>query len=433
MQQHINSAMQSLAPNFKNIEDQILVLKNDRAGMDVEPQPSMEARRQDILNESLRESQRALRDSLRDRYAREQIAVSEAELESIVLQKGVGVSSSKDSVQRMRVEDLPKFDGKNVYNYVVSVSSAILQFGQVAVAQTIPRTFKGQARHWWNILPEDVKTMYMSNVHRFKDALEEEFSDSVGVAKDKAKSRSWKIGSEDIMSYYYDKIDLMVATNHGNHSEVEICYELREGLPAGFRPYIRTILEKNPSTHRIRKEFQSLENDFMKMWGNQRKFTPPMTPSTTMSPASSPESSRSSPPVFRRGRTEPPLRESYDPKKIGQAEGPDGKMLRSYTLPSGQVILLNRTCRVSGCNGNHFDFEHDHLTTRKRAASVPASQFHNDSYEGYPLAGDPIVEEASEDEDESIDQKLLSYTMFDDDVNDHSPVRRFAKQRGTKN
>lgn len=436
----IHSAMQSLAPNFEQLRTEIQQVRT--SSVPVEMEPSIESRRQDILNESLRESQTTLKQVLQTKYSNNNIPITEAQLDSIISEKVGG--AGKEIVQKMRVDDLPKFDGRDVFGYLVSVTSAIVQFGQQPVARTIPRTFEGQARNWWNVLTDETKLQYMSNVYRFKDALEEEFSDSVGVAKDKAKNRIWKIGSEDIMTYYYEKLDLMVAANHGNNSDVEVCYEVREGLPIEFRPYIRTVLERNPSTSRLRKELQSLENDFVKMYRSshqrQRIQTPSMSPSSSsISPpmSSSPESARSSSPVYRRSRTEPPLRESYDPKRVGQQSGPDGKMMRSYTLPNGQVILLNRTCRVNNCNGNHFDFEHDHLSSKKRAQSVPATDMGSDTYEGYPISMVPSVEEeSSSDEDQGM--KLLSYPMSDMGSEDNHYMlagesRYFAKRRGPKN
>lgn len=446
VQQSIQNAVHGLGPNFERLQQQIEVL-NSGVGNGGGSSQSEEARRQDILNRTIAESQTSLRNTLRERYAEAGLNVTDNDLNASVGKNTTRDFSQKDNTQKMRVDDLPKFDGRGVHGYLINVTSAIVQFGQQAVARTIPRTFEGQARNWWNVLSDDTKTSYMSNVHRFKDALEDEFADSIGVAKDKAKNRTWRIGSEDIMTYYYDKIDLMVNSNHGNYSEVEVCYELREGLPIEFRPYIRTVLEKNPSTQRMRKEFQSLESDFLKMSrsSNSRKFTPPMSPPSSMSPsrsASYSPGSEGSGPVYRRGRSEPPLRESYDPKKVGQQAGPDGRMLRSYTLPSGQVILLNRTCRVNGCNGNHFDFEHDHLNVKKRAQSIAAAYDQTDStmetYEGYPIASSyPLVEEES-DEDESQGMKLLSYRMADDNMNneDHSfsgETRYFSRRRGTKN
>lgn len=435
IQQSVAAAMQSLTPQFDSLRTDLQDLRTNNPSMEGVEHSSVESQRQDILNETLRESRDILKNTLRQKYTTRGISVNEADLDAIVADKGAGSHLDRDNVQKMRVDDLPKFDGRDVHSYLVSVTSAIVQFGQQAVARTIPRTFDGQARNWWNILSDSTKNSYMSNVYKFKDALEDEFSDSVGVAKDKAKNRTWRIGSEDIMTYYYDKMDLMVNANSGNHSDVEVCYEIREGLPIEFRPYIRTVLEKNPSTSRMRKELQSLENDFLKMWKSSRTrmSTPPLTPTSSFSPTSSPDSSISrSPTSFRRSRSEPPLRESYDPARVGQAPGPNGKMLRSYTLPSGQVLLLNRTCRVNNCNGNHFDFEHDHVTTRKRAASVMVNNT-DQSYEGYPIADNlhtlPVVEEESSEEDEEPGMKMLSYTIIDEE----DPPRRLSKRRGTKN
>lgn len=454
IQSSIHGAMQSLAPNFDRLQTQITGLgpnferlQHQITGLSVRDTPmtgteSTESRRQDILNQTMRESQASARETLRSRYAEASITVTDADLDGMLSRSGQ--NSTRDNIQKMRVDDLPKFDGTDVHGFVVNIMSALVQFDQQAVARTIPRAFEGQARNWWNILTDDTKSLYMGNVYRFKDVLEEEFADSIGVAKDKAKSRVWRVGSEDIMTYYYDKMDLMVNANHGNHSDVEVCYELREGLPIEFRPYIRTVLERNPSTQRMRKEFQTLENDFMKMWKSSKRFTtPPLTPAR--SPSYSPSSAsteRSPSPVFRRSRTEPPLRESYDPKKVGQHPGPDGKMMRSYTLPSGQLILLNRTCRVSGCNGNHFDFEHDYLSSsKKRAQSIPArDSSEKGTYEGYPISTEhgsfPTIDEESSEDEEEHGMKLLSYPMGENPDEGYTYVngpRFYAKRRGTKN
>lgn len=349
-----------------------------------------EARKRSIAEEMQQRSDIDFREELKDRFDAEGLDSTEAELDDI-FSKMFEKSGSLNQEMKIKPDDLPKFNGNDVHKFLRACEAATTMFSLDMVAKTIPRKFEDQAQMWWMTLPENYRFSLLGNFSGLCRALEEEFKDVDGVLKDRARERKWKLSQESVSDYFYDKQQLLIAAYGSHLSEKDVCYKIKHGLPNDFQLFIRTPLGARASVSAMRKELQEFEGSYLE---SKRKM--PATPATSRSNSPNSARSPSSPSnpsegtTFRRSQSTPPLRESYNPNKISSAPGPDGKLLRSYTLPTGQVILLNRPCRF--CKMNHFDFEHDYMENKKnqtqRAKSVPAFAW------GYPIAESAESEEA---------------------------------------
>ncbi|KAE8242023.1 hypothetical protein A4X13_0g7157 [Tilletia indica] len=135
------------------------------------------------------------------------------------------------------------------------------------------------------------------------------------------------------------------------------------------------IPRNNPTLQELRQELGECEPDWRETTGIQLNTTEsPSTPATT-APASSvsPAVRRAAGQSMVRSASAPVIPAApastprsapgpnastarYDPSKITPAKNGEK---RKYTRASGETIELRHPC--TRCNGDHFNFEHDHL------------------------------------------------------------------------
>lgn len=197
------------------------------------------------------------------------------------------------------------------------------------------------------------------------------------IARQAARDRKWMYQKEPILTYFYDKVKLLSNSFGERMDQADQCHEIREGLPDDLKPFVRTPLGGKPTLEHLRKELKLLEIDYV---ANKRKRPTNVIPQLQSPPPQVQGNIRNVKQEYgsssRTNSRRVPLKESFNPKMIGQSPNPSNpsQMIRTYTIPdgSGRVLMLNRPCRV--CNGNHFDFEPVHVHSSS-SASDSSSNF----------------------------------------------------------
>lgn len=236
--------------------------------------------------------------------------------------------------------------------------------------EALPLCLRGAAQQWYEQLPRTTRVINMRSWPAWRKGLEGVFSPDTSDLRRDAEARTWRIATEDVSAYHFEKLSLLRAA-YPHREENDFVKEIHRGLPDEMQLVVRSALSngKEGSTcEDLLREERHFEATFKRMHaskksntGNSSKSSPSSstkatTPSTTQtaSSSSSPETSRtkqSNAPRFN-------LKETWSEANVFYK---DGK--RHYHLPGmANAMVLNRNCH---CGGEHFNFEHDHLMNRK--------------------------------------------------------------------
>lgn len=282
----------------------------------------------------------------------------------------------------MKTTDLDEFDGSDVSGFALSVQAARAMFPTDAVASIMARNLRGMAKIWFQNIENTPRNNLLLNAEDFLRSLRAEFEVDKSIARQTARDRKWNHQKESILDYFYDKVK-MVSNSYGERmDEADKCHEVREGLPDDFKPFICTPLSGRPTLEHLRKELKLLELDYLASKRKKPLFQVTSLPSNQQFSSNVPKPIKpeSGSPVRRVAGQRIPLKDSFNPKMIGQSPNPanPSQMIRTYTIPdgSGRVLMLNRPCR--SCGGNHFDFEPVHAL-----APAWSEQVSEDSYPSF--------------------------------------------------
>lgn len=330
------------------------------------PAPSAQQFKANVL----REERDAAKKRARERLAERNIEVGEEDF-----------SPQSSRNERIKTSNLDEFDGSDVSSFMLSIQAARAMFPSEAVASVIARNLRGMAKHWFQNLSSSSREMLLLSLEDFARSIRHEFEVDKSIARQSARDRKWIYQKESVLTYFYDKINLLINSFGEKMDQVDQCHEIREGLPDDFKPFVRTLLGGKPNLDQLRKELKLLELDYL----NSKKKRPvpvqsPMPIFPGQQIANIPRNVKQESPSTSKqnGARRIPLKESFNPKMIGQSPNPSNpsQMIRTYTVPdgSGRVLMLNRPCRT--CGGNHFDFEPVHAHT----SSLPDSSSDFDSY-----------------------------------------------------
>ncbi|KAE8186240.1 hypothetical protein CF335_g7500, partial [Tilletia laevis] len=258
---------------------------------------------------------------------------------------------------------------------------------QMAVVRALPLVMVDEASAWLiGLHDEEAKTM--TTLPIWFDVMRESFTVNEFEQRRQARSRQWNTETEGASAYYFTKLRLLRATYGNDQSEANLAVDILDGLPATFRVMLR-IPRRNPTLKNIRQEISARAPDWKELYAaSQVRTSLPLRPAPPAAhlptkPSSNPPAQGHRPtpsgsgggtPSAATGSSNPssgtpyvPVTpETYDPRCVIPAAN-GGK--RVYRRPdNGRVMTLNRPCGI--CGGDHFNFEHPHITAQVRIAEA---------------------------------------------------------------
>jgi hypothetical protein len=105
-------------------------------------------------------------------------------------------------------------------------------YSEISVIAVILNTFEGRAEDWFTTHSMLVDKMRI--VEGWIECLREEFKVNTAVARVKASKRKYTIDDEDVMKYFYAKLELLRTANK-QVDEQTLVDEIWLGLSAEFR------------------------------------------------------------------------------------------------------------------------------------------------------------------------------------------------------
>ncbi|KAE8237068.1 hypothetical protein A4X13_0g8925 [Tilletia indica] len=226
------------------------------------------------------------------------------------------------------------------------------------------------------------------------EALRENFSPHPAIVRRQARERAWEYEVEDILGYVFAKVALLKVAYPGL-KEGEVVQEVAERLPVEIQMLLRQPHEHQPSLVKFRAELRVQEvfwrvrynRPLVTATGEESESTPSKKRTSTFAELVAPSTLAMTPasPSFARGsvaqRRGKPYSEDFDPSRIGQGKSPrTGKDTMFYRVPdTADTIWCERPCRR--CGANHFDFAHEHFTTRPQVRFAEEEED-----DGYPAA-----------------------------------------------
>lgn len=257
-----------------------------------------------------------------------------------------------------------------------------------AVIDMLPMCLKGTAAYWYERQHSEI----LDTWEQWYKALSLEFAEDPTEVKRRAENRKWNPNKEQISDYFHEKYTLLKSAYKG-FSESDIVFSIKDGLPDGMQALLRTDLSRNPNAQFFLAEIQRQEALYRRMHGatfgpnaagKARAASDEAKSSRREDEGTSRARAQSSPSTsLVRGSSAPQgarrsLKETYDERNVMYRDG-----RRWYHAPGTQnAIPLNRNCRL--CGGEHFDFEHDHIT--QRSDIKKEARFAIEGYAAYPLA-----------------------------------------------
>lgn len=384
----LEAAISPLRTQNSTLQNEISTLKS-QIGVGADPREAARIQRASILKEEREAAERRIR----ERLEQGNIAIGDDE--------DLGFSSS-NLHEKIKVSDLDEFDGTDIYSFFMSIDAALSQFSPKLVAGVMARNLKGIAKVWFQNLNELSREAVLSNAFTFKEALRQEFEEDKAISRQTASDRKWQVTREPLMTYFYEKLKLITNAFKGMDS-TDQCLEIREGLPDDFKLLVRTTMAAKPTLDHLRKELKTLEQDYL---ANRKKkpfaFQQQQVPQQALVKSPAQNLVKTEQGNGKSGNRRPPsLRDTFNPKFIGQSPNPanPSQMIRTYTVPDGsnRVLMLNRPCRT--CGGNHFDFEQVHsqfVEIEENDNYTIQSAVQAQSFSGYPTftpqSLDPLVQ-----------------------------------------
>ncbi|KAE8217351.1 hypothetical protein CF326_g9474 [Tilletia indica] len=310
-------------------------------------------------------------------------------------------SAPNRQVYTVKSEDISTFDGtpENLELFLARIQS--IRFAENdaswdrAVLRAIPLALRGRAAIWHSTLTDRQR----ANLCRFDawyEALRENFSPHPSVVRRLARQRAWDPDVEDILGYVFAKVALLKVAYPG-YNEGEVVQEVAERLPVDIQMLLRQPQKRQPTLANLRAELRVQEvfwrhrhnrpllnatpaqEESLVSQKRTTAFTELATPAAlAIAPMPSSSSSARGSVAQRRGK---PYAEDFDPSRLGQGKSPrTGKDTVFYRVPeTTETIWCERPCRR--CGGNHFDFSHDHFTSKPQVRFAEEEED-----DGYPAA-----------------------------------------------
>ncbi|KAE8228325.1 hypothetical protein CF326_g6747 [Tilletia indica] len=302
-------------------------------------------------------------------------------------------------VYNIKSDDISTFDGtpENLELFLARVQAVRFAENDAnwdrAVLRAIPLALRGRAAIWHSTLT-DRQRAGLFRIDAWFEALRENFSPHPSIVRRQARERAWEYEVEDILGYVFAKVALLKVA-YPSLAEGEVVHEVAERLPVELQMLLRQPHERQPSLVKFRAELR-VQEVFWRVHYNRplrvvtaeeselpsakkrtSTFAELITPSALAITPSPPSSTRGSV-AQRRGK---PYSEDFDPSRIGQGKSPrTGKDAMFYRVPdTTETIWCERPCRR--CGANHFDFAHEHFTSRPQVRFIEEEED-----DGYPAA-----------------------------------------------
>lgn len=256
---------------------------------------------------------------------------------------------------------------------------------------TLPMCLRDGAAEWWQSCMRSEPFRLNKDWPTLKNEMKQAFGLDDEDAQSLADRRRWKVGSEEIGTYFHTKHRLLLEA-YPEKSEKNLVSAIIKGLPDDFKMSIRTNLSGSPTLSALLVELRNYASKYRRAGGQSRSSQQPNAPSTRPGKSNSPSSSR-------KGAS---LEDTFDPKRYWKEDGKD-----KYRVPgTEEVITRTRPCDYDGdCGGPHFRFMHTWLQAQKRKKKEENKQKSSSTtkfIEGYPVDGS----DSPNDED---------FTMLDTD------------------
>ncbi|KAE8228110.1 hypothetical protein CF326_g6970 [Tilletia indica] len=325
------------------------------------------------------------------------------EMESSASATGGGVATVSavptKQTYNIKSDDISTFDGtpENLELFLARVQAVRFAENDAswdrAVLRAIPLALRGRAAIWHSTLT-DRQRSNLFRIDSWFEALRENFSPHPAIVRRQARERAWEYEVEDILGYVFAKVALLKVAYPGL-KEGEVVQEVAERLPVEIQMLLRQPHEHQPSLVKFRAELRVQEvfwrvrynRPLVTATGEESESTPSKKRTSTFAELVAPSTLAMTPasPSFARGsvaqRRGKPYSEDFDPSRIGQGKSPrTGKDTMFYRVPdTADTIWCERPCRR--CGANHFDFAHEHFTTRPQVRFAEEEED-----DGYPAA-----------------------------------------------
>ncbi|EPQ28706.1 uncharacterized protein PFL1_04009 [Pseudozyma flocculosa PF-1] len=300
----------------------------------------------------------------------------------------------------LKAEQIGTFDGSNADYFTSRIDSLLAHHSldaafELSVLEMLPLCFKGSAAKWFQYMPSSQRASLGQGWTQWRAAINRTFKEDYTTARNKAKERTWDWPNEDAATFYFDKTALLYAANP-DWRDREIVLELMDCLPASLQCLLRLKIGPISTPEDFLNELRAQETPWKEseiertassVPTRRRQQASPPTPSTsslssfsTFSTPSkkppSPAASLSDASPTSAAAAKQSVTSDYRPENA-YYKTVNGQRVRHYKLPaSGREIALKWACRT--CGGDHFDFEHWHVTkptqAQRAAAEVKAMQ-----------------------------------------------------------
>ncbi|KAE8244980.1 hypothetical protein A4X13_0g6141 [Tilletia indica] len=293
-----------------------------------------------------------------------------------------------------------------------------------AVLRALPIALRDNAAVWHEGLSDD-EAATLTTFENWAAAMRSAFPINESRQRREARERKWNPAKELVAAYYFQKIRLLRQAYGSDQTEKALVTDIRDGFPTSFITMLR-LTRKNPTLQELRDEMSEWEPHWRERYRTplETSATTPSTPSATTSA----HTSQATPPALGRLQTQAmvrsasapslpvgasraiqpalsPLAASYDPSRVIPAANGEPRKYRVDGKPTPMV--LNRPCNK--CQGDHFNFEHNHLVAQPQVRTVVVDE--DDDYpfenEQGPSAYTTMPESQVEVEEEQITQETI--------------------------
>lgn len=290
---------------------------------------------------------------------------------------------------------------------------------------TIPLCLVGAASNWYASLSED-ELEKLNSWEAWYSAMAIAFAPDEMALEEAALSRAWEYNKESVSDYYFDKKRMLVSA-FPDQTERALVHNIWKGLPTSFRLLIRNIHAHHPETRHLLREMKLLEETWRAEATNRKRqganlkaglssgigSASQQTNTSRITASSSKTSATPTPDTTSQAMVpRKSLRDTYRKNNISY----QGKT-RIYHVPdSDRVLKAERPCKH--CGQDHFDFEHDLMSTPK---------FKKEAHflEGYQVYSALMDESVFADPDSSFDSSgtgSSSSDAIDIDDREDSPM-----------
>ncbi|KAE8181314.1 hypothetical protein A4X06_0g9297 [Tilletia controversa] len=311
----------------------------------------------------------------------ERIPVARTPAVTLAEAPSMSLSHSTGKVPQCKPELLGTFSGDpNELESFIRTVNSVARYDpdpawKTAVVRTLALVMKKDAAVWLTGM-SDEEAASMTTLTAWFDQMREAFPVNRFEQRRNARSRKWVPEDEGASAYYFYKLSLLRAAYGQGQDEANLVHDILDGLPATLRVMLR-LPRHNATLHDVRQELSNWESDWRELNATSLRRTSAPRPSSSASatvsksaPASAsvtrtPSSTGGNPSTPSSSTPYVPITpEIYDPSCVIPAKNGGS---RQYRRPdNGKVMTLNRPCSI--CKGEHFNFEHNHVSAQVRVA-----------------------------------------------------------------